>query len=334
MARLGTAAESSMRASNIVQNFTVEDPLKQQQADLTRRRRPHNSYLKILMDDSVFEDLHFLTQQLKSRWEAAAAENRNESLYVDFQALSEVISDAAFQPFTNEKSQVSQESNDLHKNDSRPNLKIKTRSQESLHVTYFFCGTMLNEMPKDQLVLLNNMFHARLKHIDNKDGEYWLRFKSIDLFPPQRLNLIAAKFESSPALDELFEELCDIAMTPKSVGKKSDEEAEDVNKHPFALQQKEYEFPLLRSNVFKQVKKRQQQQKRNDNTTSPWVAHVTLANIVGGKNSGVKQLREWLNDQQLKSEGLREDIAVKGLSLGGPYPEHVDLDWNFPISTA
>jgi 2'-5' RNA ligase len=332
--RLGAAAGSSMRASsNIDQSFTAEIPSKQLETDLITRRRPHNSYLKILMNNSVFEDLHFLTHQLKSKWEDVG--NENQCLDVGHQALSRVISDAAFQPFMNKQPQLSQESKDLHKTNPRPNLKIKTRSLQSLHMTYFFCGTMLNEMPKDQLVLLNHMFRERLTHVDNKDGAYWLRFKSIDLFPPQRQNLIAAKFESSPALDQLFEELCDVAMTPKSVTGKSDEEAEDVDKHPFELiGNRKYQFPLLRSNVFKQVKKRRQQQKHNDNTTSPWVAHVTLANIVGGKNSGIKQLGQWLNDQQLKPEAClshREDIAVKGLSLGGPYPEHVDLDWDFPF---
>ena len=292
-----------------------------------RVRRPHNSYLKILADDAVFEELHSLTQQLKASWEA---EHCTDSIDMEFQALSEVISDVAFQPSIDGPTAESEQTD---ANNSRPRFKIKTRSLQSLHMTYFFCGTMLNEMPADQLTLLNVMLHERLNNIDNRDGSYWIKFKSIDLFPPQRQNLIAAKFESSPALDELYEELCDIAMTPKSDNGKNDNE-DNTDKHPFTLAQKEYEFPLLRSNVFKQVKKRRQQQKRNKNTASPWVAHVTLANIVGGKKSGIKQFGEWLSEQQFGATGRLSDeehTIVKGFTLGGPYPEHVDLDWNYPF---
>jgi len=71
--------------------------------------------------------------------------------------------------------------------------------------------------------------------------------------------------------------------------------------------------------------------------SSPWVAHVTLANIVGGKIGGTNLLGEWLSDQQfgvkvdrytarsaaLNNNDLRlleSDIGVQGLKLGGPHP--------------
>ena len=71
--------------------------------------------------------------------------------------------------------------------------------------------------------------------------------------------------------------------------------------------------------------------------SSLWVAHVTLANIVGEKIGGTNLLGEWLSDQQfgvkvdgytacsaaLNSNDLRLlefDIGVQGLKLGGPHP--------------
>ena len=308
---------------------SLKEERKKNAAAPIRSRRPHNSYLKILMDHKIFEELHSLNQEIKVRWE----QSEYDDDYDEFQALSAVISDAAFQPSIGTESNDETTSNRNKQTNSKPKLKIKTRSLSSLHMTYFFCGTMLNEMPEDQLELLNSMLREKLQTIDNSEGAYWLRFKSIDLFPPQRQNLIAAKFESSPALDELYEELCEIAMTPKI---DNDNFSEDIgDRHPFTKEQKRYMFPLLRSAVFKQVKKRSQQQRRNNNTSSPWVAHVTLANIVGGKHSGIKQLSEWLGVQQFGHDGFlssREDLNVHGLSLGGPHPEHVNLDWNYSFN--
>jgi len=193
-------------------------------------------------------------------------------------------------------------------------------------MTYFFCGTMLSEMRSEQLILFNSMLHEKLRTINNKDGAYWLQFKSIDLFPPQRQNLIAATFEASPALNTLYEDLCDIAMTPKGDTEQDDDDK--GGKHPFAQMQREYEFPLLRSAVFKEVKKRRRQQQKRNTDSSFWMPHITLANIVGGKNSGIKQLNEWLSGQSFKID-TETPIPDQGLDLGGPYPQQVDLDWSF-----
>lgn len=292
-----------------------------------RTRRPHNSYLKILISDSVSRELHSLTQQLKNSWDNMESLNSG-SEEREFEALYEVISDEAFQPCIDNLS-ADPQNNQLQPEKSKPKFKIKTRSLQSLHMTYFFCGTMLDEMPSEQLVLFNSMLHEKLHTINNKDGAYWLKFRSIDLFPPQRQNLIAATFEASPALDELYEDLCDIAMTPKGDKKQDDDQGD---KHPFARMQKEYEFPLLRSAVFKQVKKRRQQQQKRNMNTSLSVPHITLANIVGGKNSAIKKMNEWLSEQRFHLDDVDTPISVEGLSLGGPYPRQVDLDWSFQFN--
>lgn len=313
--------------------------------------RLYNSYLKIVMDDAVFETLHSLMQKLKSSWEQSADASEIQELpncpnkiNVDTTQLSSDQQSNSNDAVTS--STLSQTMRPL------PKLKIKSRSLRSLHMTYFFCGRKLDEMPSEQVTLWNSKLKEKLCGINSKvnsHGEapnYSLRLKALDVFPPQRRNLIVATFESSSDLDELYEELCDLAMTPKSESEQaSNNHAGDV--HTYI--QKEFEFPLLRKPVSMQVKKRRQRQKRNKHHSAPWMAHVTLANIVGGKNGGIKQLGEWLSDQQFgtASEHPRElleelraavadmrqrDIAVHGLSLGGPHPQHVDLDWNFPFN--
>jgi hypothetical protein len=297
-----------------------------------RIQRPRNTYLKILMDESVFVELHCLMQQIKDSWENNITATKSSEVD-EFRALSTVSSDAAFPPSVDEPHNDRAQIIDQQTNSYQPKLEFRTRSLQSLHITYFFCGTMLNEMSADQLDLLNSMLHERLQNVDNKDNSYFLTFKSIELFPPQRQNLIAATFESSPALDKLYEDLCDIAMTPKN---DTEQQQDDKDKHTVAQYEKEYEFPLLRSAVFKDTKKRRQVQSSKNDTRSPWLAHVTLSNIVGGKkNHGVKQLGEWLNQKQFQdvNTGLnKSEISVEGLSLGGPYPQQIDLDWNFPFS--
>ena len=89
-----------------------------------------------------------------------------------------------------------------------------------------------------------------------------------------------------------------------------------------------HEFQYLRSAVFKEVKKRRRQQQKRNTDSSFWMPHITLANIVGGKNSGIKQLNEWLSGQSFKIDADTR-IPVQGLDLGGPYPQQVDLDWSF-----
>jgi len=315
----------AIRSSEGVAGVTASNESESTLTPSLRTRRPHNSYLKIIMNDAVSRDLYSLTHQLKHRWDGMESLNGSSSDERELEAMNEVTSDKSFQPRIDDSS-TNTHHNQLQPDKSKPNLKIKTRSLQSLHMTYFFCGTMLSEMPSEQLILFNSMLHEKLRTINNKDGAYWLQFKSVDLFPPQRQNLIAATFEASPALNTLYEDLCDIAMTPKGDTEQDDDDKGD--KHPFAQMQREYEFPLLRSAVFKEVKKRRRQQQKRNTDGSFWMPHITLANIVGGKNSGIKQLNKWLSGQSFKID-TETPIPVQGLDLGGPYPQQVHLNWSF-----
>ncbi len=103
-------------------------------------------------------------------------------------------------------------------------------------------------------------------------------------------------------------------------------------------------------------KKDFQQTKRNrvrcnhmlssDDGFTPWITHVTLGNLTGASKEEVKTLKQWLKDidtvdvnaggristSQLKiPRALQSEIRVRGLSLGGPLPRNVELDWDFPL---
>jgi hypothetical protein len=119
--------------------------------------RPYKSYLKVMMNEVVFETLHSSTQQIISSWEDAQSTINPEE---------------------------------------RPKLKIKSRSLQSLHMTYFFIGTILEEMHPQEETLWYIMLKQKLCNQD-VGKKYALKFRGFETFPPQRLNLTVASFESS-----------------------------------------------------------------------------------------------------------------------------------------
>eukprot|EP00571_Detonula_confervacea_P007837 CAMPEP_0172329420 /NCGR_PEP_ID=MMETSP1058-20130122/60872_1 /TAXON_ID=83371 /ORGANISM="Detonula confervacea, Strain CCMP 353" /LENGTH=222 /DNA_ID=CAMNT_0013046591 /DNA_START=557 /DNA_END=1222 /DNA_ORIENTATION=- len=222
-------------------------------------------------------------------------------------------------------------------------------------MTYFFAGKVLEDMPSEELQRWQTMVRkCVLEHSNRFSGDYSLRFKSLVTFPPGRNNMIVAVFEPSSALDDLYDELCELAVMEKesSRDKNCDDDTE-----------KEYEFPLL-----KDLTRKQQKQRRQHRSPS-WIAHVTLGNLAGGSKEDVNKLSEWLgnrydqgddtimsntdengvllesstlevkpgassepnNDVPLtikeKRNVLESSIGALGLALGGPVPGHVDIDW-------
>lgn len=185
-------------------------------------------------------------------------------------------------------------------------------------------------------------------------SEYSMRFNSLETFPPRRKNLIVATFKSSPALDDLYERLCDLSLMEKKAGNSGahDDDLRDEKVTAEAssggCEEKEYEFPLLRELTLRQ----QRQRSGGERSASPrgWFAHVTLGNLAGGTKEDARRLGEWLlaDDARLRlgdatavsvgggdneEDVLESEIEVLGLELGGPVPGHVgDIDWNFPFS--
>jgi len=258
----------------------------------TNNARVRNSYLKLTLNESIFHALHELVWQTKRQYDCSGERQ-------DLKTIS--------------------------KKQSKRQLSIKPRTLSSLHMTYFFCGKVLEEMSGDELILWNSMVRQRLSKHNRESssvGEYNLRFKGLKLFPPNRNHLLVATFEPSPNLLGLYEELCNLAITEKPTYHDSDDGDES-----------KYLFPLLAELTKSQRDKRNQ----NKNNSPSWVAHVTLGNLAGGSGDDVKRLNSWLEEyryQECDILRLANEIKVHGLALGGPVPSHVDVDWVYPFHPA
>ena len=193
-------------------------------------------------------------------------------------------------------------------------LTFKPRSRNSLHMTFFFGGTTICEIPPEELAEWHSQVMNRLQQAsgpiggDAENGEtessrYTLQFRELCLFPPQRNTLIVAIFDGSPELHKLHDDLRDIAINSNSDGLKE---------------------------IVKRSKER-------------WTAHVTLGDLYGGGRGEVKQeklnelaktLREGIGLEVLEE---KEDMMhpsnftakVKGIAMGGPVPPQIDLNWDY-----
>mmetsp|Transcript_24 Transcript_24/g.63 ORF Transcript_24/g.63 Transcript_24/m.63 type:complete len:462 (+) Transcript_24:208-1593(+) len=310
---------------------------------MSNNARVRNSYLKLIMeDDAVYDQLHNLVCQTSHQWQ-----QENNANTIDQKKIS--------------------------KKQSKRQLTIHPRNRNSLHMTFFFAGKVLEDMTSEELQRWEYFVRkCVLEHSANdglfSEGDYSLRFKSLVTFPPNRQNLIVAVFESSLALDDLYEKLCGVAVMEKEESKEKRKES-NANDEAIASTTvdggKDCEFPLLRELTQKQQKIREQHK-------SPgWIAHVTLGSLVGGSREDVRRLSEWLGNRnyaddiavdatddtaaftspplevtsKTSSESknapltktektsclLESNIGVLGLALGGPVPGHVDIDWDFPL---
>ncbi|KAL9189042.1 hypothetical protein ACHAXT_011532 [Thalassiosira profunda] len=334
LSQTGAASQSSEHFDGARTKFGRRERKTKDKA--TKNARVRNSYLKLTMENAVWDQLHRLVQQARYHWDEENKSSDDHSLSVS-------------------------------KKQSKRHLAIKPRSRNSLHMTYFFAGKVLDDMPLEELQRWDAMIReCVLDHSSRFDaGEYCLRFKHLTPFPPQRPNLIAAVFESSPALDGLYEELCNLAIMEKEGSAEEEEGGSDADGSAI-----KYEFPLLRSLTWKQVKRRKQH-----HSQPSWIAHVTLGNLAGGSKEDARRLTEWLRDRESKSVDtstnasnglsatpsmpdesskapsnnngassvdetetssvLESDIKVLGLALGGPVPAHAcGVDWTFPFYSA
>lgn len=261
------------------------------QDKVTNNARVRYSYLKLSLNnnESIFNSLHQLICQTKRQLECSDEQQQHPKK--------------------------------ISKKQSKRQLTIKTRTLSSLHMTYFFCGKVLDEMPSDELGLWNSMVRERLAEYNcdsSSVGKYTLHFKGLKLFPPNRDNLIVAMFESSSKLNGLYDELLKLAMSEKLTHHDGDES--------------KYMFPLLAELTKSLHDKRNQ----NKNNSPSWRAHVTLGNISGRSgDDDVNKLNSWLEDCKYQDSDmlqLSNEIKVDGLALGGPVPSHVELlDWEYPF---
>jgi len=235
--------------------------------------RIRNSYLKIVMDDGSVDRLHAMAQRIRHVMKEAGE-------------MAASVSDD--DEHGNEEKERSQ---------TRP-LTFKPRSRQSLHMTFFFGGTTLCELPPDELLEWHGEVMDRLKQ-EQAEDVLRLEFRELRLFPPRRRSLIVAIFEASPALHRLHDDLRDIAQSSRSEG--------------------------LRT-----VVRRSQER---------WTAHVTLGDLRGGgrgegKKARLQELDHVLKDGMgldcLGEGGEKEEMMakVKGVAMGGPVPQQVELNWD------
>ena len=267
--------------------------------------RARNSYLKILMDDESVDLMHDMAQRIRQVVRKNfpdvpeyQVEDTNETVTSDKLCDGNGLKGTGYPPPKKRKP-------------PRP-LTFKPRSRNSLHMTFFFGGTTICEIPQEELEVWHDQVMARLKLAsrpvgNNESGEteasrYTLQFRELCLFPPRRNTLVVAIFEGSQGLHRLHDDLRDIAKDSNSDGLK-----EVVNR-----------------------------------SKDRWTAHVTLGDLYGGGRGEVKQeslieLAKTLKDGaglevfQEKDAMMRPSdftAKVRGIAMGGPVPPQVELNWN------
>jgi len=227
----------------------------------TNNARVRNTYLKIDMDESIFDQLHNMVNRVAREW-------------------------------TEENNTRHQQSKS--KKQAKKQLTISPRSRHSLHMTYFFMGRVLNDMPSEEVQRWNSLVRSCvLEHNKSTPRLYSLRFKNLILFPPNRNYLVVAEFEASSDLVDLYDQFCSLALAEKS-GDKTDDDV--------------YEFPLLRDLTLKQQQ-----------YDSKWIPHVTLGNVQGGSGEDVARLGEWLSNKTYQEISTNVHLVVqcqKLISIG------------------
>ena len=267
-------------------------------------KRVRNSYLKIAMDDEsvdlMFDMAQRMRQVIKERFLDVPEGQKKEETSRDGKEISD---EEGANPYPDRRPSKK-------RTPPRP-LTFKPRSRNSLHMTFFFGGTAIREIPPEELVEWHGQVMDRLRQASKSMGDtesesgttessrYTLHFRELSLFPPQRHTLIVAIFDGSPNLHKLHDDLRDIAKDSNSEGLKD---------------------------AVKCSKER-------------WTAHVTLGDLYGGGRGEAKQ--EQLNElAKMLQDGIglevlegKEDLMhpsdftakVKGIAMGGPV---CHLRWN------
>ena len=284
-----------------------------------RKNRPgFNSYLKVLLDQSTMRMLQTTILDIRQK-----VQESNEK-----ETGVEGGEERTSKEETAEETNVS--SNQPQRNKSRPLLRIKPRSLESLHMTLFFGGETLCELSPEELTVWHEQVAKRIRQSfppssdgttkklldfcqcccggdgsaatgnsetdDDNDDCYWFRLKEVCVFPPRRKNLIVATLEASPAWHTLHDDIRAIAAHSES--------SEGLRN-------------LVESTSFEK-----------------WTPHITLANIIASgprsvQRAQTKRLGEMLHQVELP-ESLQGMLKANAITMGGPVPQQVPLDWNFP----
>ena len=328
-----------------------EPPTEQQQQQRLRRikNRPgYNSYLKVLLDDHTIDTLHSYSIQIQKRLQQ---QNNNNNINQNQEENN------------NEEKESSQVKEEQKQQSNKKRVQFKPRSKQSLHMTLFFGGETLCEIPDSELIDWYKRIQQRLLHsgfvigstlqeqqpsevaettttIDNEeqkekqqqlDDDYSFQVQGLKVFPPRRNNLVVAVLEpTTTTISAMNEKESTIFCW--------DELYQDIQ----TISQDE-----SCSQGIAEICKSTGREK--------WVAHVTLGNIYGGKKqTNPAVLNPILNDIFHGNGGDNHDGSgegksssssngdgtsktkdgtwrayCQGIAMGGPIPQQVELDWNF-----
>ena len=276
----------------------IDKPTQSKRKRGKPKRRPNrpgfNSYLKVVLDDESLSKLRSMTLNIQDQ----VMKNNEQKEETTLQTLPETTP------------RISDQTGSQPAKKQRP-LTIKPRSAESLHMTFFFGGEVLCDIPAEELVdfhekvatlLASKGFVLGETNEQSKDVDATFVIKELVTFPPRRHNLIVALLEAPPLFVELHDTIRSIAQTGPS------EALRDITSY----------------------------------SKERWTPHVTLANIYGGSKTDLGRLKELLKEvtqQQTSQSGLKETGSDQGsimleaqatcVGIGGPVPQQVELDWTF-----
>ena len=302
------------------QTSESKDPTKKK-----RQNRPgFNSYLKVLLDDGTMDRLYKMALEVQTqlaRHQQQQEEQRDRQNCVNQFGGVEANGNSTVVDSVNSQD-ATMEGED--RTPRRSALKFKPRSRESLHMTLFFGGETLCELPSHELQEWHSRVSSRLKQsgfILLEDGEphgdtimnntadatttsntstavsetmdadnmiedenncndpFAFRVVGLDVFPPQRNNLIVALLEpATPAWDTLHGDLRQIAK--------------DETLSPGLAEITKY-------------------------SKDRWISHITLGNLIGRGNNIKKQVRQCglLMDRGVSSEGGDKSNSKNGSEM-------------------
>ena len=160
-----------------------EEPPPNTTSTPRRKNRPgFNSYLKVDLDNSTMQHLRNITLDVSSQLNATLSEQQ--------QTTGQTTDDQEGAPAKNKRT-----------------LRIKPRSLSSLHMTLFFGGETLCEIPVEELTAWHGQVSKRLHKTFHDKLDYSFQITDLQIFPPRRNNLIVAILEPAENWQSLHNDL-------------------------------------------------------------------------------------------------------------------------------
>lgn len=327
-------AETMPPQSDTADNYSrANGPKHRSQNTRQKKRKPNrpgfNSYLKVILDDKSMDQLHKVAQKIQSK-----VRNMQPN-FADQPAADEDESQDEKTEHDHGNGDSLCEQGFKNKEKKAQPLRFIPRSRASLHMTLFFGGEALCELPADELQDWHTKISQRLEEskfynvgemnhpiteeaAENDFDEFNFVVTELTTFPPKRNNLVVAILEATAPWHQLHDDIRNLARSVDSEGLK------DIT----------------------------------SSSKDKWTAHITLGNIIGGgKSVGKKEIKKVLGEisgeysakasdesnavaaEKINSKIPRVTSATsnaflfraktRGISMGGPVPQQVKLNWDF-----